>query len=94
MFRLEREKFRYFKVKRGQSASEISRELKVPPYAVFCGQIVEVRHYKTYTVSVGETYESVAKKFGASVEELKKTNGESTLYPTKILYIQSGNNSA
>lgn len=87
MFTLEREKFKYYKVKRGQSAEEVSRELKVPPRGIFCGQIVEVRAYKTYTVRVGDTYESVAKKLGVSAAELREANGSSPLYPTKILYV-------
>lgn len=86
MFVLEREKFRFYKVKRGQTAAEVARELQLPPHGIFCGGIVEVRAYKSYEARVGDDFKTLAKKLGVNAEKLKKINGSEPVYPTKKIY--------
>ena len=89
MFALIRENYRYFRVKSGQSASDIERELQIPvPCGLFCGQILSAdRKFRVYTVKVGDTYRSVCLKEGVDEQTLKEVNFHAPLYPTKKLYI-------
>ena len=89
MFALVRENYRYFRVKRGQSVSDIERELEIPVAgALFCGRILRAdKKYRIYTVKAGDTYRSVCLKEGVDEEALKELNSNAPLYPTKKLYI-------
>ena len=78
MFTLVTDRSKYFRVKRGQSAEDVESELKTPVQgAVFAGRIIEVAsgNFERYAAQVGDTYRTIALKFGADEDELKKTNG-------------------
>lgn len=90
MFTLFTDRSKYFRVKRGQNACEIERVLKSPVHGnVFAGRIIELgdKNLKQYVVSVGETYHTIALKFQADEELLKKTNGYKPVYPTCKLFV-------
>lgn len=88
MFALVRENCRYFRVKSGQTAGEVSGELKIPVGEAFCGMIINAdKKYRAYTVKAGETYRSIGRREGVDGEELEKVNSSAPLYPTKIIYI-------
>ena len=89
MFALIRENYRYFRVKSGQSKSEIERELQIPvPNGLSCGQILSAdKKFRVYTVKAGDSYRSVCLKEGVDEEILKEANFSAPLYPTKKLYI-------
>ena len=89
MFALERENYTYFRVKKGQSASDIERELQIPVQgATFAGQIMEAdKKFRIYIVKVGDTYRSVSLKEGVNEERLKELNFFAPLYPTKRLFV-------
>lgn len=89
MFALIRENYRYFRVKSGQSRSEIEKELQIPvPNGHFCGQILSAdKKFRVYIVKAGDSYRSVCLKEGVDEERLKEANSYAPLYPTKKLYI-------
>ena len=90
MFTLITDRSKYFKVKRGQSAGEIEKVLKTPVAgSVFEGRIIEVcdKNLTLYTAKVGDTYRTVALKFGIGEEELKKANAGKIVYPTCKLFV-------
>ena len=89
MFALIRENYRYFRVKSGQTKSEIEKELQIPvPGAIFDGRILRAdKKCRIYVVKVGDTYSSVCLKEGVDEETLKELNSGAPLYPTKKLYI-------
>lgn len=90
MFTLVSDRSRYFRVKRGQSAAEIEAQLKTPVNgAAFAGRILKVADgdFKLYSAKVGDTYRTVALKFNADEEELKKINGLKPVYPTCKLFV-------
>ena len=88
MFTLVTDRSKYYRVKRGQGAREIENTLLTPAGEVFCGAIIAVypRKLFIYNVLPHETYQSVARKFGADCEELEKING-GALYPTRKLFV-------
>ena len=89
MFALVRENYRYFRVKSGQSVSDIESELQIPvPGGTFAGQILRADgKCRIYTVKVGDTYRSICLREGVDEEKLKELNFFAPLYPTKKLYI-------
>lgn len=89
MFALVRENYRYFRVKSGQSVSDIERELEIPLCgAIFSGRILRAdKKCRIYTVKAGDTYRSVCLKEGIDEQTLKELNSNAPLYPTKKLYI-------
>ena len=90
MFTLVTDRSRYFRVKRGQSAEEIERVLKTPVHGeAFAGAVVEVWSEKLteYTAAVGDTYRTVALKFGADERQLRKLNADKPVYPTCKLFV-------
>ena len=90
MFTLVTDRSKYFRVKRGQSAGEIEKVLKTPVNgSVFEGRIIEVgdKNLTAYTAQVGDTYRTVALKFGTDEEKLKKANGNKPVYPTCKLFV-------
>ncbi len=92
MFTLVTDRNKYFRVKRGQSAEEVQRVLKTPVNgAVFAGRIVEVceEELVEYSALVGDTYRTVALKFGADEERLKAINAFKPVYPTCKLFVPS-----
>ena len=90
MFTLVTDRSKYFRVKRGQSAGEIEKVLKTPVSgALFEGRIIVVRdeNLTVYTAAVGDTYRTVALKFGADERQLKEINGSKPVYPTCKLFV-------
>lgn len=90
MFTLVTDRSKYFRVKRGQSAGDIEKVLKTPVSGcVFEGRIIEVAegNFTLYTARVGDTYRTVALKFGADEEKLKRANGNKPVYPTCKLFV-------
>ena len=92
MFTLVTDRSKYFRVKRGQSSGEIERVLKTPVCgAAFAGRIIEVaeRGLTPYVATVGDTYRSIALKFSADEDRIKKINGFKPVYPTCKLFVPS-----
>ena len=90
MFTLVTDKSKYFRVKRGQSAADIESVLKTPVCGkVFEGAVIRVRggRFLKYSAKPGDTYKTVADKFGISEEELKKLNADKPVYPTCKLFV-------
>lgn len=90
MFTLETDKSKYFRVKRGQSAKEIERFFNLPVNGeVFGGRIIYLtdENFVSYTATVGDTYKTIALKFGADEEKLKNLNGNKPVYPTCKIFV-------
>lgn len=90
MFTLVTDKSKYFRVKRGQSAAEIEKVFKCPvPGKVFAGAVIRLTEGKflKYSAKPGDSYKSVAEKFGVDEGELKKLNACKPVYPTCKLFV-------
>lgn len=90
MFTLVTDRSRYFRVKRGQSAADVERQLKTPVSgAAFAGRIIKVAdgNFRQYTAQVGDSYRTVALKFNADEAKLKALNGNRPVYPTCKLFV-------
>ena len=90
MFTLITDRSRYFKVKRGQSVREIEGVLNTPVCGeVFVGRIVEVvqQPLKTVTADVGDSYRTIAAKYGVPDSYLKELNGSKPVYPTCKIFV-------
>lgn len=89
MFTLVKEKCKFFRVKRGQSARELERVLLSPVKPEpFAGAIIAVRAgLKIYYAHPGDTFASVAAKFCVAEEELEKLNGGGCIYPTRTIFV-------
>lgn len=89
MFTLVTDRNKYFRVKRGQSREEVENVLGVPVKDnAFAGMIVATEgDYVRYTAEVGDTYRTVALKFGADEAILRQTNGDKPVYPTCKLFV-------
>lgn len=89
MYELKLSKPRLYRVKAGQTARMISEAFGCPvPDDVRAGDVVTVRRdLFAYRARVGDTYASVAEKFGAGEEELRSMNGGAPVYPTCTVYV-------
>ena len=90
MFTLITDRSRYFKVKRGQSAGEIERVLNTPVCGkAFAGRIVKVAEepLAVVTAGVGDSYATVAAKYGVPESHLKEINGSKPVYPTCKIFV-------
>ncbi len=90
MFTLVTDRNKYFRVKRGQCARDIESHFGVPVLGgAFAGRIIEVgdKTYSRYTADVGDTYRTVALKFGVDEKLLEEANGNAPVYPTKKLFV-------
>ena len=88
MFTLVTDRSKYYKVKRGQSAAEIERELKIPARCAFAGAVIPVYGGLTvYRADVGDTYRTVAVKFKTDEARLREINGGKPVYPTCKLFV-------
>lgn len=90
MFMLLKDKVKFFRVKRGQQARDIERELNIPvKFCVFSGMIIEIDNnlYIRYVAEVGDTYESIAEKFCVKKSILEQVNCNTPVYPTEIIFI-------
>lgn len=89
MYELKISKGLFYRVKKGQSAADISRGLGIPiSEDVREGQIIAVPagRFKIYSAKPGDSFASVAAAFGAEAEELEKLNG-GAVYPTRRLFV-------
>ncbi len=90
MFTLVTDRSRYFRIKKGQCAAEIESVLSTPVTGTaFAGKIIPVaeKNLKRYVAEVGDTYRTIALKFGADEEQLKKTNNFKPVYPTCKVFV-------
>lgn len=90
MYELKLSKPPLYRVKRGQTPQEISEVFGCPvPQDTECGDIIAVPScaFVLYSARVGESYASIAAKFGITEEELKRCNGGKPVYPTCKLFI-------
>lgn len=92
MFTLLTDKSRYFRIRRGQSKEEVESVLITPVDAAFAGKIICVqKNITVYRARVGDTYKSVAQKFGVDKDELEALNKNRPVYPTAKLFIPNTN---
>ena len=92
MFTLITDRSRYFKIKRGQSAGEIEKTLNTPISGkVFAGRIVKVADERLFAVTagVGDTYRTIAAKYGCPEAHLREINGSKPVYPTCKIFVPS-----
>lgn len=90
MFTLVTDRSKYFRIKKGQSGGEIERVFNIPVNGrVYAGRIIEMpdNEFVCYTVEVGDTYRSIALKFGVAEDELRIRNGNKPVYPTCKLFV-------
>ena len=90
MFTLITDRSRYFKFKRGQSSGEAERVLSTPVCGkVFAGRIVKVVDERLIpiTAAVGDTYRTIAAKYGCPESHLKEINGSKPVYPTCKIFV-------
>ena len=68
MFDLKCEKPVFYRVKRGQTAEDISREFACPVGEVYEGQIIKLPQggFTEYRARAGDSFASVARTFGAT----------------------------
>ena len=91
MFDLKCEKPVFYRVKRGQTAEDISREFACPVGEVYEGQIIKLPQggFTEYRARAGDSFASVARTFGVDAGELERLNG-GYVYPTRRLLIPLG----
>lgn len=97
MYELKLSRPSFYRVKSGQTASGISAVFGCPvPEDAACGDIIFISDctYKTYAARVGDTYQSIAAKFGVSETELKELNGGRPVYPTCVIFVPEGRGAA
>lgn len=88
MFRLVTERGKYLRIRANVTKNDVTATFSMPVGELFCGKILELTSPKqVYRAMVGDTYESIATKFGVSVDELKELNSDSAVYPTKAVWI-------
>ena len=90
MFTLVTDRSKFYRVKRGQSAQDLEKVFEIPVIgSVFSGRIIEVGDtpYRRYTAEVGDTYRSVALKFGVDENLVREANGGKPVYPTKKIFV-------
>ena len=90
MFTLITDRSRYFKVKRGQRLGEIEKVLDTPVWGrAFAGRIVKVAKepLAAVTADVGDSYRTIAEKYGVSQSHLKEINGNRSVYPTCKIFV-------
>ena len=90
MFTLITDRSRYFKVKRGQSVGDIEGVLNTPVCGkVFAGRIVKVAEEQltAITATVGDSYRTIAERYGISQARLAEINGGKPVYPTCKIFV-------
>ena len=90
MFTLITERSRYFKIKRGQSSGEVETALNTPVCGkVFAGRVVKVSDelLERITADVGDSYSTIAEKYGVAEPHLKEINGSRPIYPTCKIFV-------
>ena len=90
MFTLITDRSRYFKFKRGQSSGEVEKVLNTPVCGkVFAGRIIKVADERLtiVTAEVGDSYRTIAAKYGTAESHLKEINGSKPVYPTCKIFV-------
>lgn len=90
MFTLCLEKGKYVRVRRGVERRDIERVFGFPVNAeIFTGAIIPViPKPKGYCYALPhDSYLSIAKREGVSVEKLEKLNASSPVYPSKKIWL-------
>lgn len=89
MFTLVTDRSKFYRVKRGQNAADIENVFGVPVRSAFSGGIIEIddAFYSRYIADVGDTYASIAEKFGVDADLLEDVNGGRPVYPTRKLFV-------
>ncbi len=90
MFTLVTDRSKFYRVKRGQSARDIENVFEIPVRgAAFSGEILEIGDifYTRYVADVGDTYRTIAEKFGTDPFLLEEINGGKPVYPTRKLFV-------
>ncbi len=90
MFTLITDRSRYFKVKRNQSAGDVESTFGTPVNGeCFSGRIIKLgkESYIKVTASVGDTYQSIAKRYGVSEDKLREINSSKPVYPTCKIFV-------
>ncbi len=88
MFTLVTDRSTYFRVKRGQTKAEVEAAFCVPLNNFFCGAIAAVgEKMEIYTCRPLDSYHTLSRKFGVSVEELKRINFSKPVYPSCKLFV-------
>ena len=83
MYELKLSKPAIYRVKEGQTSSQIAETFGCPvPPDIVCGDIVFIFSGEMYSARVGDTYSSIAARFGVDVSELERLNGKRPVYPT------------
>ena len=83
MYELKLSKPAIYRVKEGQTSSQIAETFGCPvPPDIVCGDIVFIFSGEMYSARVGDTYSSIAARFGVDVSELEWLNGKRPVYPT------------
>ena len=83
MYELKLSKPAIYRVKEGQTSSQIAETFGCPvPPDIVCGDIVFVFSSEMYSARVGDTYSSIAARFGVDVSELERLTGKRPVYPT------------
>jgi len=88
MFTLIEENRPFYRIKRGQSAKEVSDRLCVPVKGEsFGGRIIDCgKTYIIYRARPGDSFLSVSEKFGVNETDLEKLNG-GVVFPSRKIYI-------
>ena len=90
MFTLITDRSRYFKFKRGQNPGDVERVLITPVSGkAFAGRIVKVAEERLTPIvaEVGDTYRTIAAKYGCQETHLKEINGSKPVYPTCKIFV-------
>ena len=90
MFTLITDRSRYFKVKRGQSRKDIEGVLNTPVREEpFAGRIIKVEEEPLFAVTadVGDSYRTLALKYGVPQSRLMEINGCKPVYPTCKIFV-------
>lgn len=89
MFSLKLERGKYLVVRGGVSKSQLVDIYKMPINGeIYDGKIIEVLPVSGYCYAqIGDSYEKIAAREGCDLAKLKNLNGNSTVYPTKRIWL-------
>lgn len=90
MYELKLSRPPFYRVKRGQTAEDIKKAFGCPVLGeVFCGAIVALpgKNFTMCRADVGDSFASLAARYGCTEEELQRLNGGGVVYPTRTLFV-------
>ncbi len=88
MFQLVTERGRYLRIRANVEKNDVIDVFSVPADELYCGKILELTSpKKVYHARIGDTYESIARAYGVSSDELRELNSDRAIYPTKAIWI-------